>query len=171
MPFKVKFEIFEHGKDAACFTTYDARLAKVEYNDRKDKNPWVSMTHTITKENLTKAEEYVWLVYEVRKAIHKYYNGGRHHEDLVASLVKEKELDMWNTRTRTYLNNHPKAQYDEKAKAFFIIVEAWREKWTKYFASKKSGAVSKAVLDQMKKECFDYEKQIDKYVKKVIGLV
>ena len=171
MPFKVKFEIFAPGKDAADFTTYDCKLARVEYNDRKTKAPWTKMLHTIECVELTKSEQYVWLVYQVRQAIRKYYNGGRHHTDLLASLAKEEELDKWNVRTRTYLNNHPKAQVDEKAHAFFVLVEAWRDKWHKFFASKKSGAVEQAVLDQMKKECFDYEKQIDKYVKKTIGLV
>lgn len=171
MPFRVYFSIFEPGKQAPCFQTSDAKLARVEFNDRQSKAPLTRMTYTIELIDLTKSEKYVWLVYEVRKAIRKYYNEGRKHEDLLDSLEKEKELDKWNIRTRLYLTNHPNCQVDEKSKAFFLLVDAWREKWHKYFACKKAKSVEQAVLDQMKKECFDYERQIDKYVKQVIGLI
>lgn len=171
MPFTVNFSIFEPGKQAPCFRTSDARLAKVEFDDMKNKMPLARMTYTIQTKDLTKQEEYVWLVYQVRKAIHRFFNGGRKKEDLNASIALEKQLDDWNTRTRFYLNTHPKCQVDEKAKAFFILVEAWREKWHKYFAYKKQTNADPAVVMQMKKECLDYEKQIDKYVKQVIGLI
>lgn len=170
MPFKVCFKIYEPGKEAPCFTTDNARLARVEFNDRIKKAPWTRMVHDIELIELTKPEEYVWLVYQVRKAIRKYYNEGRKYEDLKDSLAKEAKLDQWNARTRIYLSNHPRAQVDEKRKAFFLLVDKWRDKWHKYFSLKKAHAVEKDVLDEMKKECFDYEKQIDRYVKHVIGL-
>lgn len=171
MPFKVKFEIYDNQHTAPVFFTYDKLMARVEYNELSNKDPWTRLQFTIELVDLTKHEEYVWLVYQVRKAIHKYYNNGRKYEDLQDSLGKEAKLDQWNTKTRIYLANHPNAQVDEKAKAFFLLVDAWREKWHKFFACKKAHSVDKPVLDQMKKECLDYEKQIDKYVKQVIGLI
>ena len=158
MPFKVFFQIYEPGKEGPCFTTTDAKLAKVEYNNRASK-PGMAltrMTYTIQLEDLTKHEQYVWLVYQVRQAIRKFFDGGRNHDDLMASIALEKQLDQWNARTRTYLNNHPNAKVDE---------------WHKYFAVKKSKAESDAVIKEMKKECEDYEAQIDKYTKQVIGLI
>lgn len=109
MPFKVKFMIYEPGKQAPCYTTSDAALARVEYNAKvREQGMALSRyVYEITCEELTKTEEYVWLVYQVRQAIHKYYNQGRKYADLQASLVLEKQLDDWNLRTRTYLNNHP----------------------------------------------------------------
>jgi hypothetical protein len=171
MPFRVKFFIYDNKHTAPVYTTFDKCMARVEYNDRNKKDPWTRLEFTVEQIDLTNHEKYVWLVYEVRKAIHKYYNCGRKHEDLQDSLDKEAKLDQWNARTRIYLNNHPKCQVDEKAKSFFLLVDAWRDKWHKYFSCKKAHAVEQAVLDQMKKECFEYEKQIDKYVKQVIGLI
>ena len=171
MPFKITFSIYEGGKAAPCFTTTDKHYARVEYNERVKKDPWTRLTFDIECIDLTQHEKYVWLVYRVRKAIHKFFNNGRSQEDMKASLKLEEELDQWNARTRMYLNGHPNAMIDEKAKAFFIIVEAWRVKWHKYFACKKNKAVEEAVIKEMKKECFDYEDKIDKYVKQVIGLI
>ena len=171
MPFRVKFDIYQPGTSAPVFTSYDRHMTRVEYNDCCRKAPLTRLVFDIELHDLTKSERYVWLVYRVRKAIHRYYNYGRKREDLLASLALESELDQWNLRTRLYIDNHPNAQVDEKGKAFFLLVEAWRERWHKYFASKKSGAVDKQVLAQMKKECLEYEKQIDKYVKQVIGLI
>ena len=174
MPFKVKFMIYEPGKQAPCYTTSDAALARVEYNAKVREQGMALSRYVfeITCEDLTKAEEYVWLVYQVRQAIHKYYNQGRKYADLQASLTLEKQLDDWNLRTRTYLNNHPKCQIgDEKAHSFFLLVEKWREKWHKFFACKKAKSEPEEILREMKRECTDYEKEIDMYVKKSIGLV
>lgn len=173
MPFKVKFQIFESGKQAPDFTTYDARLAKVEYRARCNKLgcALTRMTTDIECIDLTKPEKYVWLVYCVRKAIRKYYGEGRKHEDLMASLDLEKQLDNWNTRTRFHLETHPKCRPDdEKAFAFFQIVEKWRNAWHKYFAYKKQPDKDPAIEREMKKQCFDFEIEIDKYVNMVIGL-
>lgn len=173
MPFKVKFQIFEPCKQAPDFTTSDARLAKVEYRDRCNKKGYAftRMTTEIECIDLTKPEQYVWLVYRVRKAIRKYYGEGRKHEDLMASLDLEKQLDNWNTRTRFHLQTHPKCKPDdEKAFAFFQVVEEWRNAWHKYFTYKKSADKDPDVEREMKKQCYDFEKEIDKYVNLVIGL-
>lgn len=171
MPFKVKFFIYDNQHTAPVYETLNKSLARVEYNEMFRKNPWVRLEFTIDCIDLTKHEKYVWLVYQVRKAIHKFFNNGRKKEDWDDSMAKEAKLDDWNARTRIYLANHPNAQIGEKEKAFFTLVDTWREKWHKYFTQKKYKGDKDPVVQQMKKECFDYEAQIDKYVKQVIGLL
>ena len=94
MPFKVKFQIFEPGKLAPCFTTYDARLAHVEYRHLCNQKgcALTRMTTDIECIDLTRPEQYVFLVYRVRKAISRFYNDGRKPEDLQASLELERQL-------------------------------------------------------------------------------
>lgn len=173
MPFKVKFQIFEPGKQSPCLTTYDSRLAHVEYRHMCNQKgcALTRMTTEIECIDLTKPEQYVWLVYRVRKAIRKYYGEGRKHEDLMASLDLEGQLDRWNTRTRFHLQTHPKCKPDDdKAFAFFQVVEEWRNAWHRYFEYKKTADKDLNVEREMKKQCFDFEKEIDKYVNLVIGL-
>lgn len=173
MPFKVKFQIFEQGKLAPCFTTFDNRLAHAEYRHRCNQQgcALTCMTTDIECIDLTKPEQYVYLVYCVRKAIQKYYGNGRRREDLLESLDLEKQLDDWNTRTRHHLDTHPKCRPDDdKAFAFFQVVEEWRNLWHKYFAYKKRPDKDPAVEREIKKQCFDFEKEIDKYINLVIGL-
>jgi len=182
MPFKVKFQIFEPGKLAPCFTTSNARLANVEYRHRCNQKgcALTRMTTDIECIDLTRPEQYVWLVYRVRKAIKRYYDCGRKREDLQASLDLEKQLDDWNTRTRSYIDSHPGFQNvlvalpaeNIKARhfAFFQVVEEWRSIWHKYFAYKKQTDKDPAVEREMKKHCFAFEKEIDKYINLTIGL-
>ena len=172
MSFTVYFSIYEPNKQAPCFQTTDVKLAKVEFDDIKKRMPLARMLYTIQLSDLTKSEEYVWLVYRVRQAIRKFFDEGRKKEDFTASMALEKELEEWNTRIRYYLQGHPKYRIDdEKAHAFFLLVESWREKWHRYFAYKKRKDADSAVVNQMKKECEDYEEKIDLYVKKSIGLI
>lgn len=182
MPFKVKFQIFEPGKFAPDFITTDARLANVEYRDRCNKKgcALTRMTTDIECIDLTKPEQYVWLVYCVRNAIQKYYGCGRKREDLQASLDLEKQLDDWNSRTRAYIDSHPGFHTvlsglpaeSEKARhfAFFKVVEEWRKQWHNYFTYKKRPDKDPEVEREIKKSCFDFEKEIDKYIKLTIGL-
>lgn len=135
------------------------------------------METEVTPGDLTSPEKYVWLVYRVLQAIRKYYDERgkvskeQSDDNLKVSLALEKELDDWNTRTRFYLQGHPKSRPDdEKAFAFFQVVEEWRSLWKKYFAYKRSKDKDPSVEREMKKQCFDYEKEIRKYVNLVIGL-
>lgn len=178
MPFKVTFSIYEPGKRGAVLKTTDVAFAKLEYAGLKSKpgKEMTSMTYEIELVEPTKAEEYVFLVHSVRKAIRHYYNQRGHvpkeveQDNLKKSLALERQLDLWNARTRVYLQQHPKATIDdEKAFAFFQIVDTWRGKWHQYFAWKKSGG-DKRVLQMMRKECQDYETQIDNYIKQTIGI-
>ena len=172
MPFSVRFNIYAQGKVAPEFTTCDRRLAMVEFNHRITLNGGAfRMVPEITCTDLTKQEQYVWLVYRVRKAIDRYFSHGRKKEDMEVSLALEKELDLWNASTRFYLQGHPRSTPDNlRAFAFFQIVERWRDRWHRYFAYKKRRDKDVAVEREMKKECFALEAEIDKYVKEIIGL-
>ena len=132
------------------------------------------------EEPLTKDEQYLLLVYEVRRLIKRYFDNGRKKEDLEASLAKESELDHWNARTRSYIDSKP--GLEEKLKslpsdsdkfrhfAFFEIVEGWRRVWKEYHAYKKKKDHDEQVLREMKKKCFDFEKNIDYYIKQTLHL-
>lgn len=172
MPFRLIFKVIESGKLAPMMTTDDRALAYAEVAaQQRAKGPLgVRLLTEVTPVELTNSERYVWLVYRVRKAMRQYFDHGRRKEDLEASLQLEKELDGWNTRTRFYLQGHPKSQHDEKALAFFEVVEEWRKLWRKYIRYKKQPDKEVAVEREMKKQCFAVEREIDKYVKLVIGL-
>ena len=179
MPFKVTYSIYSVGKAAPFFNTTDKRLATVEFHEqqRTKGNLNVRMVPEIIPQDLTKPEEYVWLVYRVLKAIRKYYDERNRvpkeqsDDNLKVSLALESELDKWNARTRFYLQGHPKSRPDdEKAFAFFQVVEEWRSLWKKYFAYKRLKDKDPNVEREMKKQCFDFEKAIDDYINKAIGI-
>lgn len=173
MPFKVRFDIYEFNKLAPCITTHDRKYAYAELNDLKGK-PGMALTrmlHTVIPEELTKSEQYVYLVYQVRTLQRKYWNRGKRHDDLMASLAKEKELDNRNTTIRCHLQTHPKYRVDDQESfAFFKLVEAWRAHWKSYFAYKKQANTDSDVQREMYKACRDYETKIDEYIRKVIGI-
>lgn len=179
MPFKVKYQIYEVGKQEPSLTTYNKTEAYMELDEKKREVGYMNaiMDYEVIPDGLTKQEEYVWLVYRVRQAIYKYYAERKHvtkeksNDNLKVSLALESELDKWNARTRFYLQGHPKASHgNEAAFAFFEVVEEWRKCWHKYFAYKRLKDKDESVEQEMKKQCFAYEKEIDKYVKLVIGL-
>jgi len=177
MPFKVIYQIWEPGKLAPAFTTEDRTLAYIELSDRQRKDALTRMDYDITPENLTKAEEYVWLVRRVLKAIRKYYDERRtvskeqSADNLRVSLALERELDNWNARTRCYLNSHPRSTPDDPGSfAFFQVVEEWRSCWHKYFAYKKTKDKDPNVEREMKKQCFQLEGEIKKYIRLVMKL-
>lgn len=177
MPFVVTFKIYDPGKQAPKFQTRDRKLAYCQWRADQQKEPMVRMVPEVTCVGLTNSEKYVWLVYRVLKAIRKYYDErGRvskeiSEENLKASLALEKELDNWNTRTRFYLQGHPKSTPDSKeAFAFFQLVEAWRKRWHEYFRYKKLKDKDPKWEKQLKQDCFDMEKEIKNYVRFVIGL-
>lgn len=182
MPFKVTFKLYEPNKMAPCFTTTDRDLAYAEINAMKRKRETVlsRMIREVKLVKPTKDEEYVYLVYRVRKAIRKFFDEGRKPEDKQQSEELEKELDVWNQQTRNYINAHPDfekklmslpADSDKRRGfAFFLLVEKWRTEWHKFFAIKNPEGDMVQVKNEIKKACFGMEKEIDEYVHKEIGL-
>ena len=174
MPFKVKFSIYEPGKIAPCLCTQDRRLAYVELSAMRSK-PGMAMTRMTAEvwgfEPLTKAERFALQLWEVRKAMHRYYHGGRRHEDLVASLALESELDKKIRADRQYMDAHPGRRVtDQKAYAFFLIVEEWRSTWLERKRYGSRAGYDNQVYREMTRKIRDYESKIDSYIKEVIGL-
>lgn len=177
MPFKVKFRIYMPGKDAPCLETFDRQMAYNEWSARKAKNALARLVPDVTYIAGSKQDEYVWLVYRVIKAIRKYFDEkGKvtkeiEQENMRVSLALEKELDQWNTRTRFYLQGHPKSTPDNAAAfAFFEVVEAWRARWKEYFRYKKQKDKDPKWEKKLKDDCFAMEAEIKKYVRLVIGI-
>lgn len=181
MPFVVHFKIFEPGKLAPSFQTSDRKLAYIEWNNWKSKygaDPMVRLVPDVTYIDGDKHDKYVWLVYRVLKAIRKYYDE-RHQvskelsdENLRVSLALEKELDEWNARTRQFLDSHAKVMDGQTTAkhSFFILVEAWRNRWHEYFRYRKRSDNDPKWEKKLKDDCFSMEAEIKKYVRRVIGL-
>lgn len=172
MPILVIHDVYDERHRAPVFSSSDRRLAVVERNEliRRGQGVYRIKT-TITPVNMNKSEQYLYLVYEVRQLQHRYFDGGRDKQVLQQALDKEKELDNWNTRTRFYLQGHPKSTPDDpKAFAFFQLVEQWRKLWKEYFAYKKRADADPAIVRERAKQCRDYETQIDNYIKQYLGL-
>ena len=184
MPIKVKYTIRCSGKIAPYESTFDfiyARTQLITYQRKALPEEIFYCTSQVEPEEpLTKDEQYLLLVYEVRRLIKRYFDNGRKREDLEASLAKESELDHWNARTRSYIDSKP--GLEEKLNslpsdsdkfrhfAFFEIVEGWRSVWKEYFAYKKKKDKDPAVEREMKKKCCDFEKNIDYYIKQTLHL-
>ena len=182
MPFKVTFKLYEPGKQAPCMTTTDRALAYAEINDMKRKPETVlsRLEREVELIEPTKAEQYVYHVYLVRKAIKRYFANGRKNDDKKQSLRLEEELDIWNATTRNYIKNRPgfekkleslpKDSDKRRHFAFFTLVEKWRTEWHKFFAIKNPTGDMVLVKNEIKKACFGMEKEIDNYIREAIGL-
>ena len=113
MPFIVKFSIYEPGKQAPCICTQDRKYAYIELNAMRQK-PGMALTRMTAdvwaEEPLTKAERFALQLWEIRKAMHKYYNGGRRHEDMLASIELETALDRKIKADREFIDSHPAVQ-------------------------------------------------------------
>lgn len=176
MPFKVHYEIFDDKHGAADYQTYDYTMARVEWFDRQ-RNPrglmWRLEQTVMPDGDLTKPEEFLKLVYDIRIAMKKYFNGGRRHEDMMASLKLESQLDKWIRRTRDFIDHHlmVKDAATSKRYSFFIIVEAWRQIWheRKKLASGKD--YDSGVYREMTRKIRQLEKEIDEYIKQIIKLI
>lgn len=175
MPFKVKFEIYPPGKLVPDMITYDGKLARIEYDKRLSK-PGMALTRLVQVVSLTapstKSEEYLYLVYQVRKLERQYFSEGRNKEVFMQALAKEKELDNWNTRNRFHLQGHPKfTPSDTEAFNFFLLVEQWRTQWKDYFSYKKRADKVPEGIKLRSQKCRELEKYVDGYIRKHIGLL
>ena len=176
MAIRTKYEIYSLQKTAPLFSTFDKSLAYVEFNE-KIRNPKGELYRMVQTPELygdkTRAEEYLILVYHVRRAINRYYNQGRKQEDLVASLQLESNLDKWNERTQKFIASHPGYQpKDQKSFAFCQLVTEWRKVWHERMGyRKRTMGYDQAVMNEMSKKCRALEKEIDKYVKQELQLL
>ena len=172
MPIRVRYDIYDRQHPAPIFSTSDRMLAIVERDDGLRRGKGICrIKTTVIPDNMNKSEQYLYLVYEVRQLERQYFNGGRDKDVFRQALDKEKQLDDWNTRTRFYLQGHPKSTPDDaKAFSFFLLVEKWRQLWKQYFAYKKRQDADPAIVRERGKQCRDYESQIDNYIKQTLRL-
>lgn len=175
MPFKVQYEIFDSHHKAPILSTWDRTVASIEFNDllRKGGDVYRLQQTPMPDGALTKQEEYLMLVYRVRKLWKQYFNQGRSQEVMMASLEQEKKLDDWNTRTEAYIRSHPgyANKMNDKAYCFYIVVSEWRKAWKERKRYKGNSSCDQEVLREMSKKCRDFEKEIDKYVRDNLGLI
>ena len=175
MPIKVRYEIFDSHHKAPILDTWDRTVASIEFNDllRKGGDVYRLQQTPMPDGALTKQEEYLMLVYRVRKLWKQYFNQGRSQEVMMASLEQEKKLDDWHKRISALSekSDKPLAIKDRKAFNFYIVVRGWREAWQERKRYKGNASCDQEVLREMSKKCRDFEKEIDKYVKDNLGLI
>ncbi len=175
MPFRTKYEIYNMRFKAPVHSGYDKTMAYVEWNEfvRNPKGEFFRMEQTPELVgDYTKTEEYLFLVYNVRRLIKRYYSQGRKHDDLVASLSQEKILDDWNARTAAYIANHPGYQpADAKSHSFYVLVSSWRKAWRERMGYRRIKDYDERVLDQMTSKCRQLEKKIDEYIKQNLQMI
>ncbi len=176
MPIRTIYKIYCTQKQAPVHQGYDktmARIAWQEYMRNLEEDFYRLEQTTEVVGELSKSEEYLLLVWNVRKLMGKYYQGGRKKEDLLASLEQEKRLDDWNRRTSLFIQSHPGYKpKDEKDHAFFLLVNEWRKTWHERMNYRKRRmGFEQQVLDEMTKKCFTLEKQIDDYIINKLQLI
>lgn len=174
MPIKVQYEIFDSRHKAPVLSTFDRTVASIEFNDllRKGGDVYRLQQTPMPDGALTKQEEYLMLVYRVRKLWKQYFNQGRSQEVMMASLEQEKKLDDWNARTEAFISSHPgHANKNDKAYSFYVVVSEWRKAWKERKRYKGNASCDQEVLREMSKKCRDFEKEIDKYVNDNLGLI
>ena len=176
MPYRTKYEIYDTSHTAPVYTGYDKTMAFVEMEDRirNPKGDCYRMVQTVEPVGeLTKSEEYLLLVYNVRKLIKKYFANGRKYEDMQESQKYETQLDKWNQRTQAFINSHPGYKpTDEKSHAFYQLVSEWRKAFKERMAYRKlKMGFDQNVLNEMSKKSRELEKEIDKYIKEQFQLL
>ena len=176
MPIRTRYQIYCSSKKAALLDTTDRDIARVEFNEyiRNPKGDVYRMVQTPEAVGaLTKSEEYLFLVYHVRRLIKRYFNNGRKHEDMIESQEYETKLDKWNQRTQAFINSHPGYKpTDEKSHAFYVLVSTWRKVFKERMAYRKlKMGFDQNVLNEMSKKSRELEKEIDKYIKEQFQLL
>lgn len=173
MPFKVLYEIYDSKHKAPILATGDKMIAYVEWREclRKGGDIYRLEQTVIPDGALSKQEEYLMLVYRIRKMYRKY-KITKDHRDLMASLDHEKVLDVWNKRTRAFIDSHPGfTPKDQEGHNFFIVVEAWRNAWKKYKKYSPKNGFDDLVQKEINRECKQYGREIDNYIKRKFNLI
>lgn len=179
MPFKVLYEIFDNKHDAPDYQTYDYTMANIEWQDRKQ-NPKGLLWHieqTVMPDGvLTKHEEYVLLVYRVRKLTIHWKNNGMKDKDRNILMEHVRKLDKWNRTTRKFLDTHGSVvdKAMTKQQGFFIVVEAWRNAYyerQQYQKATANGNYDSRVFREMTRKIRQFEQEVDNYIKQTIKLI
>ena len=177
MPFKVHYEIFDNKHQAPDFQTYDYTMARVEWEDRKRNTRGMMwrIEQTVIPDKLTKPEEYLMLVYRVRKLTIHYKNNGMKESDKHVLMDHVRRLDKWNKQTREFLNTHCKVMDSDtnKRMSFFVLVEAWRDAYyeRQQYSKIDSASYDANVFREMTRKIRSFEKEIDQYIKQQMKLI
>ena len=179
MPFRVHYEIFDNKHAAPDFQTYDYTMARIEWSERQrdSKGLLWRLEQTVMPDGvLTKHEEYVHLVYRVRRLTAHYRNNGQKPEDRNILMEHVRKLDKENRRTREFLNAYPafeRAKLEAKSSAFmfFVLVEAWRNAYYERQKYSKVQDYDYDVFREMTRKIRQLEKEIDEYIKQTIKLI
>ena len=173
MPFTTLYQIYDSKHKTPIFTNTDKTMAYVEWRDclRRGGDIYRLEQTVMPDGDLSKQEEFLMLVYRIRKLWRRYKNTGEHCDRMVC-LEQEKKLDAWNERTRAFIDSHtgfiPK---DKEGHNFFIVVEAWREAWKKHKKYSPKNGFDEIVQKEIGRECRQYAKEIDKYIKTKLNLL
>ena len=176
MPFKVQYEIFDDKHGAPDFQTYDFTMARVEWNERQ-RNPkgmlWRMEQTVIPDGALNKQEEYLFLVYRVRKLTIQYKNGGQKDDDKQVLLNHVRKLDKWNKEIEAYMRSHPgyANKMDDQAYSFYVIVAEWRKMYYERQRHSKVQNYDRDVFREMTRKIRGLENEIDKYIKTKLNLL
>ena len=177
MPFKVQYEIFDDKHGAPDYQTYDYTMARIELNDRK-RNPrgmlWRLEQTVMPDGALSKAEEYLFLVYRVRKLTIQYRNDMTDKNKKVL-LEHVKKLDDWNKTISGHISTHPGYKpADEKSHSFYVIVKAWRDAYYErqhYCKHTTRAGYDHNLFREMTRKIRGFEKKIDEYIKDQLQLI
>ena len=175
MPFKVHYEIFDDKHAAPDFQTSDFTMARIEWTERI-RNPKGMLWHieqTVMPDGvLNKQEEYLFLVYRVRKLTIYYRNNSQKEEDKRVLLEHVRKLDKWNREITKWVEAHP--QYkpkDSKSHSFYIVVNEWRKTYYERQRYGKQLNYDQNVFREMTRKIRGFEKEIDKYIKQHLELI
>ena len=174
MPLRTRYEIFGRFTNPVI-STYDKTMARVEWYSylRNPQQGLHRLVQTVEPDGeLTKAEEYLYLVYRVRKLWRKYFDCGRNRDDMEAALKLEAELDVWNMRSLIYVSNHPDYKpADQESFDFYTVVQAWRDTCKERKRYRGGSAIDKQVQQEISHKCRDFERKIDQYLKTKLNLI
>lgn len=179
MPFKVHYEIFDNKHAAADYQTHDYTMARIEWQERL-RNPkgmlWRIEQTVMPDGVLTKHEEYVLLVYRVRKLTIHWKNNGMKDKDRNILMEHVRKLDNWNRQTRAFLNGHGSVMdaATTRRHAFFVLVEAWRNAYyerQQYQKATARGDYNSQVFREMTRKIRQFEQEVDDYIKQTIKLI
>ena len=121
---------------------------------------------------LNKQEEYLFLVYRVRKLTIYYRNNSQKEEDKRVLLEHVRKLDKWNKEITKWVEAHP--QYkpkDSKSHSFYVVVNEWRKTYYERQRYGKQLNCDQNVFREMTRKIRGFEKEIDKYIKQHLELI
>ena len=175
MPFKTLYQIYDSKHTAPVFTNTDYKMAYVEWRDcmRKSGDIYRLQQTVLPEGELTKSEEYLYLVYRLRTSWKRFINYGHLEDDIKACKELEKQLDDWHGRVtaRSQKNESPLPIKDREAFDFYQTVAEWREARLSRKKYTAANGFDEIVRKEVSRNCREFEKKIDKYIKTKLNLL